>query len=102
MCITARLKFQNFFKYFFTGKTLPLLHSIWRSLRERAGPLCEARVLGFARGSWRWGCAEEWLGLKGPAQVRLAYAVAGHKKMSFYTQGYLILPMTEIVFQESM
>jgi hypothetical protein len=33
-----------------------------------------ARVLRFARGSWRWGCAEEWLGLKGPAQVRLAYA----------------------------
>jgi hypothetical protein len=31
---------------------------------KKGGLLCEARVLGFARGSWRWGCAEEWLGLK--------------------------------------
>jgi hypothetical protein len=52
----------------------------------------------FARGSWRWGCAEEWLGLGEP--VRLAYARCkqAQKTLSFYTQGYLILPMTEIVF----
>jgi hypothetical protein len=100
MCITARLKFQKFFKYFFTGKTLPLLHSIWRSLGKGRGLLCEARVLGFARGSWRWGCAEEWLGLKGP-QVRLAYARwQGTKNLSFYTQGYPNITYDRNSFQE--
>jgi hypothetical protein len=84
MCITARLKFQKFFKYFFTGPP----HSIY-SLRERAGPFYEARVLGFARGSWRWGCAEEWLGLD-QLLLRMLAVSKTQKNPELYTQGYPI------------
>jgi hypothetical protein len=69
MCITA-LKIPKL-NIFFLGKTLPFYTAFGEA--SGAGPLCEARGSRFCR-SWRWGCAEEWLGLKGPAQVRLAYA----------------------------
>jgi hypothetical protein len=71
------LKIQKFFKYFFTGKTLPF-YTAFGEASGKGGAFYVKQVLGFARGSWRWGCAEEWLGLKGP--VRLAYARCKAKK----------------------
>jgi hypothetical protein len=85
MCITA-LKIQKFFKYFFTGED-PTQHL---ASLGRAGAFYVAQVLRFARGSWRWGCAEEWLGLKGPAKLgwRMLAVSRAQKTLSFYTPGY--------------
>jgi hypothetical protein len=50
------------------------------------------------------GAAEEWLGLRDLPKLgwRMLAVSRAQKTLSFYTQGYLILPMTEIVFQESV
>jgi hypothetical protein len=62
------------------------------------------RVLGFCTlGSWRWGCAEKVVGLR-YSLVKLAMLLCKQDTKKtlklFYTRGYLILPMTEIVFKK--
>jgi hypothetical protein len=75
-----------FLNIFLQGKTLPLYTAFYEAWKGR-GAFMQARF-SVARGSWRWGCAEEWLGLGEP--VRLAYARCkqAQKTLSFYTQGY--------------
>jgi hypothetical protein len=70
MCITA-LKIPKFFlNIFLQGRPYPTQHLAKPPGKGRAFYV-KHRFSGL-HGSWRWGCAEEWLGLKGPAQVRLA------------------------------
>jgi hypothetical protein len=75
---------KNFLNIFYRGR--PHLFTQHLKLRKGRGPLCEVGFSGLHAGPGDG--AEEWLGLKGPAQVRLAYAAVVHKTLSFYTQGY--------------
>jgi hypothetical protein len=97
------LKIQKIFLNIFYRED-PTFYTAFGEASKEGGLLCEARVLGFARGSWRWGCAEEWLGLKDLPKLgwRMLAVSRAQKNPELLHPGYLILPMTEIVFQESM
>jgi hypothetical protein len=80
LCVCCALKFQNFLNIFYR-KTLPL----YTAFGEASG---KGGVHMWNTGSQvlEMGCAEEWLGLKGPAKLGWRMlAVSRHKTLSFYT-----------------
>jgi hypothetical protein len=72
MCITARLKFQKFFKYFFTGETLPFTAFV--KPPEGQGAFYVKHGFSGLHAGPGDGAVLKMVRIKGPAQVRLAYA----------------------------
>jgi hypothetical protein len=93
------LKIPKFFKYFFTGEDPPFYTAFYEA-SGKGGGLYVKHGSRFGAGPGD-GCAEEWLGLRDLPKLGWRMLAVSRAK-GFYTQGYPHLPMTEIVFQESM